>query len=164
MDDPQLSTWADRQAFAAPILALEAREGFSKSYLCSTVIRHLNYLYPPGRQDPRVSVAYYYFEKDNKDDKSVNKALRALIWQLTQNDPAYEKAVAGACDKSEEFGETLELWNNWSLTSQRWTQHSSSFSTASRKQRQNTGSHFCKSFVMFRQWQAKTGSLTSDCF
>lgn len=110
MDDPQLSTWADRQAFAAPTFALEAREGFGKSYLCSTVIRHLNYLYPPGRQDPRVSVTYYYFEKDNKDDKSVNKALRALIWQLTQNDPAYEKSVAGACDKPEEFGETRELW------------------------------------------------------
>nr|KMM67961.1 hypothetical protein CPAG_04294 [Coccidioides posadasii RMSCC 3488] len=57
-----------------------------------------------------MAVAYYFFQKDNKDERSVNKALRAVIWQLTQRDAVYQKSVAGACDKPEEFGNTLELW------------------------------------------------------
>ncbi|EFW13917.1 conserved hypothetical protein [Coccidioides posadasii str. Silveira] len=70
----------------------------------------LHRLYPPGNTEDRMAVAYYFFQKDNKDERSVNKALRAVIWQLTQRDAVYQKSVAGACDKPEEFGNTLELW------------------------------------------------------
>ncbi|EEP81091.1 predicted protein [Uncinocarpus reesii 1704] len=110
LTDPQFATWADKNGYTAPILAFEAREGFGKSYLCATTIRRLYELYPPGDTEQRVTVAYYYFQKDNKDENSVNKALRAIVWQLTQRDPVYQKFVAGACDQSEEFGNTLELW------------------------------------------------------
>ncbi|WEW55846.1 hypothetical protein PRK78_001279 [Emydomyces testavorans] len=108
--DPQFVAWVDKEGYADPILSFEAREGFGKSYLCSTAIRRLFQLYPPSNKEARVSVAYYFFQKDNKDEKSVNKALRAIIWQLTQHDAVYQKSVAGACDKPEEFGNTLELW------------------------------------------------------
>lgn len=110
LDDPQFIAWTEKAGYADPILAFEAREGFGKSYLCSTAIRRLFQLYPPAKSEDRISVAYYFFQKDNKDGKSVNKALRAIIWQLTQHDPVYQKSVAGACDKPEEFGNTLELW------------------------------------------------------
>ncbi|KMU80035.1 hypothetical protein CIHG_04015 [Coccidioides immitis H538.4] len=72
-------------------------------------IRRLHQLYPPGNTEDHMAVAYYFFQKDNKDERSVNKALRAVIWQLTQRDAVYQKSVAGACDKPEEFGNTLEL-------------------------------------------------------
>ncbi|TPX24225.1 hypothetical protein DIZ76_013568 [Coccidioides immitis] len=39
-----------------------------------------------------MAVAYYFFQKDNKDERSVNKALRAVIWQLTQRDAVYQKS------------------------------------------------------------------------
>ncbi|QVM11257.1 hypothetical protein D8B26_005911 [Coccidioides posadasii str. Silveira] len=91
-------------------MAFEAKDGFGKSYLCSAAIRRLHRLYPPGNTEDRMAVAYYFFQKDNKDERSVNKALRAVIWQLTQRDAVYQKSVAGACDKPEEFGNTLELW------------------------------------------------------
>jgi hypothetical protein len=117
MTDPQFATWADRKAIGQPILALEANAGFGKSYLCSSVIRHLSHLYPSSRYDFRVSIAYHFFQTDKDDNKdkdkdkdSVNKALRALIWQLAQNDPVYQKSVAAACDKPEEFANSIELW------------------------------------------------------
>ncbi|EEH08289.1 conserved hypothetical protein [Histoplasma capsulatum G186AR] len=74
------------------------------------VIRHLFHLHPPAHQDSRTSIAYYFFQKENKDEKSVNKALRAIVWQLTDNDVVYRKWVAAACNKPEEFGNSLELW------------------------------------------------------
>ncbi|PGH12190.1 hypothetical protein AJ80_06810 [Polytolypa hystricis UAMH7299] len=110
LTDPQFSAWSARETNTDRILALEAREGFGKSYLSSMAVRHLYRLHPPGGRDTRISIAYYFFQKDNKDENSVNKALRAIIWQLIQHDAVYQKYVAAACDKPEEFGDTLELW------------------------------------------------------
>ncbi|KAK2752745.1 hypothetical protein FQN55_005876 [Onygenales sp. PD_40] len=109
--DPDFAAWVEGKDSSGPILALQAKEGFGKSFLSSTAVRHLFHLHPPGHQDTRVSIAYYFFQKDNKDEKSVNKALRAIIWQLTHNDVVYQKSVASACDKPEEFGSSFELWN-----------------------------------------------------
>ncbi|KAL1955796.1 hypothetical protein VTO42DRAFT_8116 [Malbranchea cinnamomea] len=111
LEDPQFVGWLDVNSSSPPILALKAKEGFGKSFLCSTAIRHLFQLYPPGHQDERVSIAYYSFQKGSKDEKSVNTAMRAIIWQLTGNDLVYQRDVASACNKPEEFANTLELWN-----------------------------------------------------
>jgi hypothetical protein len=111
IEHPQFSLWLEAKVGAAPILGLQAKEGFGKSFLCSTAIRHLNGLYPPSRQGSRVSVAYYFFEKDNKDSKSVNKALRAIIWQLAGGDAVYQRDVAAACNEPDNFGNTIEMWN-----------------------------------------------------
>ena len=108
--DPSFSAWASLQANARPIFYLEAKEGYGKSYLSTAVVRHLEELYPLGRQDPRVSVAYYFFEKDEEEKNPVNKALKALIWQLTLNDELYQKSVAGLCNNPSDFVETLNMW------------------------------------------------------
>jgi hypothetical protein len=111
-EDPQFAAWLDGKPGAAPILGLQAKQGFGKSFLCSVAIRHLYSLYPPSRQDDRVSVAYYFFQKDTKDGKSsVNKAIRSVVYQLCLSDEVYQRDVAIACDKPEEFSNTLELWN-----------------------------------------------------
>ncbi|EGD98293.1 hypothetical protein TESG_05672 [Trichophyton tonsurans CBS 112818] len=112
LNDPQFSAWADPNTKSPPIFGLKAKEGYGKSYLSSAAIRHLYRLYPPGNQDARMSVAYYFFGGTtfNSTEKSVNIALRSIIWQLTQNDAVYQKNVASACDKPEEFGDSLELW------------------------------------------------------
>ncbi|OJD28057.1 hypothetical protein ACJ73_00540 [Blastomyces percursus] len=78
------------------------------AFLCSIVVLHLFQLHPPGHPDSRTSVAYYFFQKENKDEKPANKALKAIVWQLT--DMVYRKPVAAACNKPEEFGNSLELW------------------------------------------------------
>ncbi|PGG99903.1 hypothetical protein AJ79_08385 [Helicocarpus griseus UAMH5409] len=108
LEDPQFTAWVDGKDEVGPILALEAKQGFGKSYLCSAAIRHLSHL--PGNHVSRMSVAYYFFQNDNKDEQAVNKALRATVWQLTHNDVVYQKSAAAACDKPEEFGNSLELW------------------------------------------------------
>jgi hypothetical protein len=111
-EDPQFAAWLDGKPGAAPILGVQAKQGFGKSFLCSVAIRHLYSLYPPSLLDDRVSVAYYFFEKDTKDEKvSVNKAIRSIVYQLCLSDDIYQRDVAIACDKPEEFGNTLEMWN-----------------------------------------------------
>ncbi|QSS49502.1 hypothetical protein I7I53_09874 [Histoplasma capsulatum var. duboisii H88] len=110
LNDSQFIAWIGGKSDKGPILALEAKQGYGKSFLCSMVIRHLFHLHPPAHQDSRTSIAYYFFQKENKDEKSVNKALRAIVWQLTDNDVVYRKWVAAACNKPGEFGNSLELW------------------------------------------------------
>ncbi|KAI9855693.1 MAG: hypothetical protein M1813_009655 [Trichoglossum hirsutum] len=109
-DDAQFSNWSNAKAVTKPILALEAKEGYGKTFLFSSIVRHLRNRYPAGQQVPRVSVGYYFLQKKENEEENTNKALKALVWQLTESDIVYRKSVAGACDKSEEFGNTLELW------------------------------------------------------
>ncbi|KAM5491983.1 hypothetical protein MaudMau93_001732 [Microsporum audouinii] len=112
LNDPQFSAWTNPNTKTQPIIGLKAKEGYGKSYLSSAAIRHLYRLYPPGNQDTRMSVAYYFFGGTalQSTEKSVTTALRSIVWQLTQNDAVYQKNVASVCDKPEEFGNSLELW------------------------------------------------------
>jgi hypothetical protein len=90
--DSKCSAWAGLQPGSNSILALEAREGFGKSFPCPAIVRNLKEKYPSG-QNPRVSVAYYFFQKGNKDDKPVNKAVKAVLWQYTQNGPSTKRLL-----------------------------------------------------------------------
>lgn len=114
--------WTDFSNSSPNVLALRANEGFGKSHICSAALQHLARIYPAGHEDPRVSVAYYYFGQETKDqasvsktakstdDTSVNKAIKAVLWQLAQADSVYSKAIAGVCDREVDFVKNKELW------------------------------------------------------
>lgn len=102
--------WTNPEEVPPSVFVLSGGEGYGKSCLSSTVIHHLLEKYPKGRSDHKVSVAYYYFRRDAKERPSVNKAIRNILYQLTQYDTAYAKKIAPALVETRDLNKTLDLW------------------------------------------------------
>lgn len=110
---PAFRRWAEYSEPRAGTLALQGDANFGKSFLCRTIIEHLFDLYPPKREFPRASVAYYFIRRDSTDRKdSLNDAVRAIIWQLVQSDGGYAKSVQKECEQDKDFLTTSELWEH----------------------------------------------------
>ncbi|KAF9639191.1 putative neutral amino acid permease protein [Lasiodiplodia theobromae] len=115
-EDEQFTAWkATNEAdHTNPVFALEAGKGFGKSILCAKVIEHLKDSFKDGNQTDRVSVAFFFFKEDRssrEDNLSMNNALQKIVWQLSKNDPAYQKFVAGVGQGSDSFSSnTMQLW------------------------------------------------------
>jgi hypothetical protein len=101
------------------VISLRGDQNFGKSFLSSIVIDDL---LKKHRTNPRVCVAFYYFniDRDQGDTRdsgkeSVNKALKAIIWQLTQaNRDAsrdFRKLAVKACENNPDLSKTDRLWN-----------------------------------------------------
>ncbi|KAF7192420.1 hypothetical protein HII31_06452 [Pseudocercospora fuligena] len=103
--------WADPQASDLNVLNVKADEGFGKSYLCSTVIRHLQDMH---RDNSKVCIAYYYFQRDASEKNPINKAMKSIIWQLASGNTSlskeYLRLAVRACDGKSDFSRTAELW------------------------------------------------------
>ncbi|CAK1360558.1 unnamed protein product [Cercospora beticola] len=103
--------WADSKQPDVNVFSVKADEGFGKSFLCSIVVKHLQ---DKHRENPRICVAYYYFARDNQDKSPINKAMKAIIWQLASSTTTvsrdYLKLAAKACGNNKDFGRTADLW------------------------------------------------------
>jgi Cdc6-like AAA superfamily ATPase len=102
--------WMDPKETPPNVFILSGGEGYGKSCLSSAVVHHLLEKYPKGRSDHRVAVGYYYFRRDAKEKSSVNKAIRDIIYQLTQYDSAYAKKIAPVVAESRDLTKTLDIW------------------------------------------------------
>jgi hypothetical protein len=105
--------WMTPKETSEPVFVLSGGEGYGKSCLSSAVIHHLLEKYPKGRTDHRVAVGYYYFRKDAKEKSSVNKAIRDILYQLTQYDTVYAKKIGPAMTDSQDLNKTLDLWKTF---------------------------------------------------
>lgn len=100
----------DPKELPPSVFVLSGGEGYGKSCLSSAVIHHLLEKFPKGRSDHRVAIGYYYFRRDAKEKSSVNKAIRDIVYQLTQYDSGYAKKVAPVIAESRDLTKTLDIW------------------------------------------------------
>ena len=116
---PSYPRWSDPKETSLDVISLKGDQNFGKSFLSSIVIDDL---LKNHRTNPRVCVAFYYFnaDRDQGDTRdsgkdSVNKALKAIIWQLTQaNREASKdlrKLAVTACENNLDLSKTDRLWN-----------------------------------------------------
>jgi hypothetical protein len=116
---PSYPRWSDPKETSLNVISLRGDQNFGKSFLSSIVIDDL---LKKHRTNPRVCVAFYYFnaDRDQGDTRdtgkeSVNKALKAIIWQLTQaNRDAsrdFRKLAIKACESNPDLSKTDRLWN-----------------------------------------------------
>ncbi|KAF7179313.1 hypothetical protein CNMCM7691_008246 [Aspergillus felis] len=93
-----------------PVMFISGNPGAGKSYLSSSIIAFLKDEYPQGVQHPsHVSIGYFFFKDDNPATRSFHQALRDLAFQISSNDPAYEKYLAGLGD----YGSASTLESAW---------------------------------------------------
>ncbi|KAF2167934.1 hypothetical protein M409DRAFT_22079 [Zasmidium cellare ATCC 36951] len=108
---PSFPRWSDPKEPDTNVLSIKADEGFGKSHLCSIAVNHLQ---EKHRDDARVGVAYYYFQRDVQDKTPINKAIKAIIYQLASASTSlardYAKLIHKACDRKMDFGKTVDLW------------------------------------------------------
>lgn len=102
--------WMNSKETSSPVFVLSGGEGYGKSCLSSAVIHRLLENYPKGHSDHRAAVAYYYFRKDAKEKSSVSKAIRDVLYQLTQYDTAYSKKIGSTLTDSLNLSKPLDLW------------------------------------------------------
>ncbi|RHZ57984.1 NACHT and TPR domain protein [Aspergillus thermomutatus] len=93
-----------------PVMFISGNPGAGKSYLSSSIIAFLRDQYPQGVQHPsHASVGYFFFKDDNPTTRSFHQALRDLAYQISRNDPAYEKYLATLGD----YGSASTLESAW---------------------------------------------------
>ena len=108
-------TWVNSDSVDSSILILTGDEGCGKTYLVSEIIRGLVKQYPQGKDVVgQASVACYFFKSARKGAEEAKKggeeatrvqgedqyctahmALKALSYQLAENDPIYRKNLLG---------------------------------------------------------------------
>lgn len=99
--------WMERKQ---PAIFVSGIPGAGKSFLSSNIITFLRDQYPQGVQDPtHISIGYFFFKEDNPDTRSFHQALRDLAFQISQNDPAYQKYLLGI----EDYESISDLDNAW---------------------------------------------------
>jgi tetratricopeptide (TPR) repeat protein len=95
-----------------PSVFVSGNPGAGKSYLSSKIITFLKDRYPQGVQHPsHVSVGYFFFKDDNPDTRSCHQALRDVAYQISKNDPVYEKYLATVGD----YGRVSTLESAWRI-------------------------------------------------
>ncbi|GFF52773.1 vegetative incompatibility protein HET-E-1 [Aspergillus udagawae] len=93
-----------------PVMFISGNPGAGKSYLSSSIIAFLKDEYPQGVHHPsHVSIGYFFFKDDNPATRSFHQALRDLAYQISSNDPAYEKYLAALGD----YGSASTLESAW---------------------------------------------------
>jgi len=104
--------WTNPRENSVRVMNLTSRAGgFGKTYVTSHVVSHLlsKVKASSGGTHGRITVAYYYFSKDSKDE-NVARCLASIVYQIAASDSDYAKAVANVCDQMEGVGRADELW------------------------------------------------------
>lgn len=110
--------WADiKNDIVPPVFALSAPGGYGKTFLTHAVVEHLLGKYRRDDLGRCVELAYYYLpnvsqkmENDAQGGSQINKAIKAIVYQLYQNNAAYREFIGSACEEDINFGNTGEIW------------------------------------------------------
>ncbi|KKY27422.1 putative neutral amino acid permease [Diplodia seriata] len=118
ISDPDFQKWANAKGgtFSA-VLAFRANAKCGKTYLCSQAIDRLQEICRNRADDAgsvQTHLAYYFIEE--KDEDRMSKALRTIIWQLTESDIVFQKHVAAKCAGREYFPNLEDMWKSTMMT------------------------------------------------
>ncbi|KAL2832224.1 NACHT and TPR domain protein [Aspergillus pseudoustus] len=109
-DEDIFKAWLAREQ--TPVIFVSGNPGAGKSYLSTNIISFLREMYPQHVQSTEmISVGYFFFKDDNPDTRSVHQALRDLAFQISKNDPIYQKYLASI----EEHEQISTLESAWRL-------------------------------------------------
>jgi tetratricopeptide (TPR) repeat protein len=94
-----------------PIIFISGNPGAGKSFLSSNIITFLREQHPQGVQHPsHVSVGYFFFKDDNPSTRSFHQAFRDIAYQISQNDPVYQKYLSSTVEDYESISTMESAW------------------------------------------------------
>jgi hypothetical protein len=106
--DPLYTAWATPQHSSCSILGVSGGEGYGKSFLFAAIVKHLQEIHSHVADDLKcISTAYHIFEQE-KGEASLVKALKALAWQIANNDVVYRKDISST--KVDGINQIEKLW------------------------------------------------------
>ncbi|KAB2570229.1 hypothetical protein DBV05_g11114 [Lasiodiplodia theobromae] len=127
---PEVQSWIDIDNNSSnPVLLLKAPSGHGKSHLCSHIIRSLEEQRDRQQQKTRMSLAWYFLpekeiekgsdskgermKSDDTEGIDLNEALKSLIWQLADSNPAFQDSVMKLLQKSPAAARSkgVDIWN-----------------------------------------------------
>ncbi|KAF2008656.1 hypothetical protein BU24DRAFT_429231 [Aaosphaeria arxii CBS 175.79] len=115
---PEFEEWADvNKNTVANVFSVSAPKGYGKTFLTYAVVEHL--LGRCKKEDPErdVDLAYFYLPRTSQEPgatkqegSSLNKALKALIYQFSQSNAAYREFIRSTMQEDIGLGNTAGLW------------------------------------------------------
>jgi tRNA A37 threonylcarbamoyladenosine biosynthesis protein TsaE len=94
-----------------PIIFISGNPGAGKSFLSSNIIAFLREQHPQGVQHPSyVSVGYFFFKDDNPSTRSFHQAFRDIAYQISRNDPVYQKYLSTTVEDYESISTIESAW------------------------------------------------------
>ena len=120
-EEASFKSWADlQQSVANSVLYISGKKGFGKSHLSSAIVNELRrkHLHTRAGDCSRVSVAYFFFDRDAKASNaehtqprdSLEVALKAVAWQIVQEDTVYQKELSSVVESRLELNTVKQLW------------------------------------------------------
>ncbi|KAJ5950320.1 Tetratricopeptide-like helical [Penicillium vulpinum] len=107
--DPLYVEWASPENSPFLVLGIAGGEGYGKSFLFASIVKYLQEAQPQSDNDMRcISTAYHIFDEDN-ERISLVQALKALAWQIADQDIVYRKDVSSV--KATGINEIGNLWD-----------------------------------------------------
>ena len=107
--DPRYMAWTSPESLSFSVLGISGDEGHGKSFLFASVVKYLQEAQPQHENDMRcISTAYHIFDKDEKRTSLV-RALKALAWQVANQDIVYRKDVSSV--KATGINQIENLWD-----------------------------------------------------
>ncbi|KAJ5199305.1 Tetratricopeptide-like helical [Penicillium cf. griseofulvum] len=101
-DETEFTDWITGKK---PVLWISGNPGAGKSYIATNMIHYL-------KQEPDVSLGFFFFKDDNTTTRSTHQALRDIAFQIAQSDSAYAKHIIGCLDYAEDIRTLESLWRN----------------------------------------------------
>ncbi|KAL3472463.1 hypothetical protein BJX99DRAFT_262251 [Aspergillus californicus] len=97
LSDPTFQSWAV-DTTSLPILGVEGTESTGKSYLASSVVKHLRTDMATKHPGSRPLVAFYFLDK-TKMSGEFDFVAKSLVWQYADKDEPYMKSAARVSQK-----------------------------------------------------------------
>jgi len=116
---PGTATWLlEQPAFiewnqsVKPVLSLYGNPGSGKSYLSTMIIKHLH-----QTRDRNTVIGHYYFHDNDQQKRSVLKSLRAIVYQIAEQDEIYGQHASETCQQAPSLSATTidSIWNDFIL-------------------------------------------------
>jgi hypothetical protein len=109
LEDPYFQAWVENKA---PIISIFGGDQFGKSHLAAHIVKHFQdnpFPIVAGLGASTLSLGYYFCNKEKPSENSLDKILRTIAWQISENDPVFRSAVYSLCS-SRKLG-NRHLWN-----------------------------------------------------
>jgi len=108
-EEPLYQRWMNHDTH---LLWLFGGPGVGKSFLSTSIVKHLLGQPAPKNDMPIDSVAYFFVKENNANLQNANIIVKTLAWQIANSDPDFRRHAIDLCRKRSRTFTAEDSWQN----------------------------------------------------